>query len=157
MFVSCKLVSSLRKPSVTMRQMLKECKDTSRPHGHMAVSGIERYRFQYSIPEPSISSIDTWYLVSPSTVPFPFPGRLVPRLLPISSSTWALRRNEPEWWRMERLCHNRNLWSQTTSFQVVIVITRREREDLCSDGSHSDDSRESNSDGSRESCLVCGW
>ena len=112
------------------------------PHGHMAVSGIKQYRFQYSIrttiPEPGIGNIDTWYLVSPSTVPFPFPGRLVPRLLPISSSTWALRRNEPEWWRIEKLCHHRNLWCQRTSFQVVIVITRREKEDLCSDVTHSD-------------------
>jgi len=34
---------SLRKPSVQMQQMLKECKDTSRSHGNAAVSGIERY------------------------------------------------------------------------------------------------------------------
>ena len=45
-----------------MWQMLKKCKDTSRP----AVSGIERYRFQYSIPPSqnlvsAVSILGTWY------------------------------------------------------------------------------------------------
>ena len=67
--ISCSLALESKHSDATM---LKECKDNSRPCGHMAVSSIKRYWFQYTIPppcmEPCIGSIDTWYLVSPSTV-----------------------------------------------------------------------------------------
>jgi len=61
--------SSFGKPSIQMQQMLKECKDAS---GHIAmwqylVLNNTNFSLGTTILEPGIGTIDTWYLVSPST------------------------------------------------------------------------------------------